>query len=265
MNERLIQRGDRKLGHEWVEWDEQSAEYFPSDTSTPAYVWLILTPVILLLCLSAVFGILVGATILFRISPGVSEVIRVVFLGIAIFISLYFVLLGVAWFLKRDIVFFNQLRRLFAGITFAIGHFLHRLGVISRDRLGNSFVKVINRFYVFSDSMQDENDNLRILLLLPRCIERSVREKIIHRATEMRIQYAIAGDGASARQAVKRYNPKTILAIACERDLVTGIRDVSLNVSLFCLSVKRPVGPCKDTIVNLDELNEFFNHSKAKK
>ena len=232
MNERLIQRGDRKLGHEWVDWDEQSAEYFPVDTSTPAYVWLVLTPVVLLLVVAALFGILSAVTVLIKISPVILEVIRVVFLSIGILIILYFVLLSVGWFLKRDIVFFTQLRRVFAGITFIIGHCLHRIGVMCRDRLGNSFVRVVNRFYLFSHSWQGENENHRILLLLPRCIERSVREKIIHRATEMKIPYAIAGDGAAARQSVKRHNPKTILAIACERDLVTGIQRLGYHLSL---------------------------------
>jgi len=67
--------------------------------------------------------------------------------------------------------------------------------------------------------------------------------------------YTAAG-GEEARAAIKQYRPTIILAIACERDLISGIKDVAEKIPVFAIPNKRPEGPCKNTDFSLSELDE---------
>lgn len=58
-----------------------------------------------------------------------------------------------------------------------------------------------------------------------------------------------------ARQMVKQARPKAIVAVACERDLTSGIQDVFPLPVLGVLN-ERPFGPCFNTRVDIDKLEE---------
>ena len=49
--------------------------------------------------------------------------------------------------------------------------------------------------------------------------------------------------------------PRCIIAVACERDLTSGIQD-SYPLPVFGILNERPNGPCLDTLVPLDRLEE---------
>lgn len=65
-----------------------------------------------------------------------------------------------------------------------------------------------------------------------------------------------AGGGEQAREAIRQYRPTFILALACERDLMSGIRDVADKIPVLAIPNKRPEGPCKNTDVYIEELEE---------
>ena len=56
-----------------------------------------------------------------------------------------------------------------------------------------------------------------------------------------------------ARQVVKETRPKAVLAIACERDLMSGIQDVYPLPAVGVLNI-RPNGPCYNTRVDMAEV-----------
>ena len=58
--------------------------------------------------------------------------------------------------------------------------------------------------------------------------------------------------GTLARQTVMKIRPKAVVAIACERDLASGIQDVYPIPSVGVLNL-RPNGPCYNTHVDLEE------------
>ena len=60
------------------------------------------------------------------------------------------------------------------------------------------------------------------------------------------VQVAIATGGTLARKVIKDKKPKLIIAVACERDLVSGLRDAS-PLPVFAIQNQRPFGPCVDT------------------
>ncbi|MDW7998250.1 MAG: DUF116 domain-containing protein [Thermodesulfovibrio sp.] len=127
------------------------------------------------------------------------------------------------------------------------------------------------------------NVNVRkILLLLPHCIQNSkcdVRltfdvfkcrrcgdckiKDLIEIAETYEIAIAIATGGTIARKVVKEIKPDAIIAVACERDLSSGIVD-TYPIHVIGILNERPFGPCIDTTVSLQKVEEalkwFINH-----
>uniref|UniRef100_A0A7C4EM20 DUF116 domain-containing protein n=1 Tax=Thermodesulfovibrio aggregans TaxID=86166 RepID=A0A7C4EM20_9BACT len=130
--------------------------------------------------------------------------------------------------------------------------------------------------------MRDTAEVNKILLLLPHCIQNSkcdVRltfdvfkcrrcgnckiKDLIELAEAYKISIAIATGGTIARKVVKEVKPDAIVAVACERDLSSGIVD-TYPLPVIGILNERPFGPCIDTTVSLqkveDALKWFINH-----
>ena len=64
------------------------------------------------------------------------------------------------------------------------------------------------------------------------------------------VPVSVATGGTLARRIVVEKKPEVIIAVACERDLTSGIQD-SYPIPVFGILNKRPFGPCFDTDVDL--------------
>jgi len=62
---------------------------------------------------------------------------------------------------------------------------------------------------------------------------------------------SVATGGTLARRIVVEKRPDVIIAVACERDLTSGIQD-SYPIPVFGILNMRPFGPCYDTDIDLD-------------
>lgn len=138
-----------------------------------------------------------------------------------------------------------------------------------------SFIKVNNEL-VLATQMKCEAKEL--LLLLPHCIQSS---RCGHRLTykidncarcgfcpisailnlrdSLGFQVAIATGGTIARRIVVQIHPKIVIAVACERDLASGIQDTH-PLPVFGVLNERPNGPCLDTCVRMETLNKAITH-----
>jgi hypothetical protein len=123
---------------------------------------------------------------------------------------------------------------------------------ISKDRIGNSFIKMHN---LITRNYIGRQKSGRFLVLLPRCLKKEARAELASRLSGDFKVYTAAG-GEEARKAIREYRPTTILAIACERDLMSGIKDVADKIPVLAIPNKRPEGPCKNTEFDLAELEE---------
>ena len=147
---------------------------------------------------------------------------------------------------------------------------------IEKDKVRRSFIKVNNELVLAQHKKPIESSKL--LLLLPHCIQSS---KCVFRLSnninnckrcgqcqmgsllEIRDKYglnlAIATGGTIARKIVINTKPKFIVAVACERDLTSGIQD-SYPLSVFGLLNERPFGPCLDTCFAYERLESIIRH-----
>lgn len=122
---------------------------------------------------------------------------------------------------------------------------------ISKDRLGYSLLEIHND--VTRMKMRKAREG-RLLVLSPRCLDRDTAEQIRALATEYDCDFYMAPTGAQARQKVVQAKPSAIIGIACERDLITGIRDVGAYFPVLGVTNKRPIGPCKGAFIDMNEL-----------
>ena len=114
----------------------------------------------------------------------------------------------------------------------------------------------------------------KLLLLLPHCLQEDecdVRitknihnckrcgkceiKDIIEIADENGLELHVATGGNLARRIVKDVRPEAIVAVACERDLTSGIAD-SYPLPILGVPNERPFGPCRNTRVDLARLEE---------
>ena len=70
-------------------------------------------------------------------------------------------------------------------------------------------------------------------------------------ASEQGARFVVATGGEEARAAVREQRPGAVFAVACERDLVEGLRDVLPRFLVQGLSNRRPEGPCRNSEIDL--------------
>jgi hypothetical protein len=108
----------------------------------------------------------------------------------------------------------------------------------------------------------------RILVLVPHCLQHSGCElkinsdiskckgcgkcdieKLASLSKDYNLNINIAAGGSSALRLIKEVKPQVVAAVACERDLVSGIRDI-YPIPVIAICNTRPEGPCKNTRVD---------------
>lgn len=151
---------------------------------------------------------------------------------------------------------------------------VQRFGLLlgfAEEQIKGSFIEVNNQIIVNSKRRYGVED---ILLLAPHCIQNSKCqnkislkpdnckrchgcqvENLLNLRDRYGIHLAIASGGSAARVFVDKYRPHVVIAVACEKDLVNGIRDTGALPVLGILN-QRPFGPCHDTRAPLNQLTE---------
>ncbi len=113
-------------------------------------------------------------------------------------------------------------------------------------------------------------DNL--LLLIPHCLQNSGCDKnlgsdiekcarcgacdvagVLRLCDRYNVKCSLAGGGRQALATVRQKGVKAVVAVACERELVDGIR-ACFPKPVFAVTNQRPNGPCKDTVVDISRI-----------
>lgn len=116
-----------------------------------------------------------------------------------------------------------------------------------------------------------------VLVLLPHCLQNSeciykVAGKIdnCHRCgrckigeilkicERLKVKVEVVSGGTAARNIVKMNCPEIIIAVACERELTSGILDVG-SIPVIAVVNERPYGPCSDTTVDTVYLEQIID------
>ena len=216
-------------------------------------VWYLLTHQGILLN-QILFTLLIGAVVVFLVIIGLG----ILFLVLALWSS-------------GGIHTPQNMMLLAVNSLFPIALSLGQLVGIDREKIRASFIAVNNQL-VHNRGVHVKPE--QVLILAPHCLQWSdCPHKItidvnncrrcgkcpiddLHRlAGTYGVKLAVATGGTLARSFVKNYRPKAIVAVACERDLTSGIQDVKDLPVMGVLNI-RPQGPCFNTLVDIKEVEK---------
>lgn len=149
-----------------------------------------------------------------------------------------------------------------------------RLFGIDKEYIRLSFISVNNDLVLAEAGRYAPKD---ILLLMPHCLQNSKCDKrltydinncdrcgkcpiagLLGLHDKYGVNLAIATGGTIARRIVVQLKPRLIIAVACHRDLSSGIQD-TYPLPVYGVLNERPHGPCLDTTVSIDRVEEMLH------
>jgi hypothetical protein len=174
---------------------------------------------------------------------------------------------------ERDFLFPHGKKQVTVKVLYPINLFLGFLLGIGRERVGESFVEFNNSLVRATKKRIDPG---RILILLPHCLQlsdcqyrvtsniRNCRKcgkckisELAEFSEKINARVAVATGGTLARKLIVDIKPTLILAVACERDLVSGILD-AYPIPVYGILNQRPNGPCFNTSVDMEKIKRGF-------
>ena len=243
---------DRKLGDEWEKWDGNLAQT-ELDVEAGRRLFLgfaVLGIVILALGFLFVWYMIKPRVVL--LSPITADVMQKgVFIVIGLLLLIFF---QTVLSIITNLNFVVRIGKLKFSITFLTPFILslgNKFGV-SYDRMGNSFIKVSNSLI---RTTRWKMTRSKVVILLPRCLRRPVQKQIIGLAKQYQCLIFTVPGGELARKIIMEQKPTAIIGVACERDLLSGIKDVK-HIPVIGIPNQRPEGPCKNTTVDFQAIED---------
>jgi hypothetical protein len=252
---------DRKLGDEWIGWDgDLAATKLTVETGKRLFLGLSILSIILL-ALGLLFAWYLIEPRLSQLNPRLAHGFRIIIFGLIFILLFVFLQTILSIIFHRNLLI--RIKKKDFSITF-MTPFILALGKkigISYDRIGNSFIKVSNSLIMTTRWKISQS---KIIILLPRCLRRPIQQQIISIANKYECLIFTVPGGELARKIIAEQKPLAVIGIACERDLLSGIRDVH-HIPVIGIPNQRPEGPCKNTTVDYKKIEDavkFFLGSK---
>jgi hypothetical protein len=245
---------DRRLGHEWDEWDGAPLPN-GGDFSTTGTRYFVFTAIglVLVSALSLVAVFLLAP----RIATITDWLPAALYWGIATFAVLslsWLGLIGAAYLTGRAILPERLAER---GLLLKTVYLAWRVGElfgVQRDWTDHAAVVVYDRLALARTRTVSSNE---LLILIPRCLSRTALDGVLDIARRYDVAAFVATRGQLARRVIRERRPRAVVAVACERDMITGLHDVAGRVPVLGLTMQLPNGPCKDAALDIGKMEEF--------
>lgn len=245
---------DRRLGHEWDKWDGKPLPNRGNFDSRPTLFlrWVGVALLVSGLLTAAAMYLLIPR--LSEIHPALATITWAILATGVVFILLWWGMLGLSFWLNRPLLPTWLAER---------GLFLRVMAVTSRvagwfgrrDWVENAAVKVYNSLALLRVRQVTTGE---MLLLVPRCLSRETLDGVLTLAGRHEVAVFVATRGQLARRVIRERRPRAVVAVACERDMVTGLHDVAGKIPVLGLTMTLPNGPCKDAALDLVQLERYM-------
>lgn len=246
---------DRRLGHEWDEWDGTPLPNRGNFDASPTrfFAWS-------LIALLAATTML--AALLYLLAPRLGLLLPtlpiILWWAVAAVVTA-----GALWWLVIAVSYVGGTALLPAPLA-ERGLFLRMMALTSRvsrwfgqrDLVENAAVKVYNRLALARVKAVQSGE---LLLLVPRCLSRATLDRVLEAAGQRDVPVFVATRGQLARRVIRERRPRAVVAVACERDMVTGLHDVAGRVPVLGLTMTLPAGPCKDAELDHETLAMYMD------
>jgi hypothetical protein len=244
---------DRRLGHEWDEWDGRPLPGAGDFTSPPGrfFRYAALT-IAVIAAASYLAAYLLGP----RLGALWAPLPRLIVLAVSALTALAW-----AWFALLAASFYGPLLLLperlaergpFLPLMRWTSQLARRFGV--RDWVEHAAVEIFNGLASRRGRKVGRGE---LLVLIPRCLAKDALDGILEVAGRYEVPVFVATRGQLARRAIRERRPRAVVAVACERDMVSGIHDVAAKIPVLGLTMRLPSGPCKDAAVDVDRFESW--------
>lgn len=235
----------------------------------------ILLGFVMMLCYVAVFGAI--WFLMTHSSEALRELIMTGFAALffctffAMGIGMLFLVVGLLRRSSSPVM--QKIGRSIVDVFYPMTMWIGRLFGVSKETIEDSYIKINNQMTVAQEKRYQPEE---ILVLAPHCLQNtSCPHKItvdvqnchrcgkctvaglLNMAEETGMHFVVASGGTFARKLAKAYQPKVIVAIACERDLTSGIKDMhAQHIPVVGVLNERPNGPCYNTTVPICKVRQ---------
>jgi len=235
---------------------------------------------IILSILSLAVLILSSFLLWYLIQPRITSFPKYVALGLKLALGIFIFGVSGGLFLivlsamtEKDFLIPYGKKQITIKVLFPINLFLAKIFGWSKEKVRESFVEVNNSLFL-AQKKRIKND--RVLVLLPQCLQKfdctykvtsdihncdrcgmCLINDIIGLKEKYGLSLAIATGGTLARKVVVEKKPTVVVAVACDRDLTSGIQDV-FPIPVYGILNQRPFGPCVNTKVDMKRLENVI-------
>jgi uncharacterized protein len=250
----------------------QEQEQYLSVIKFPAFVSLAL------IILSALYAIFLSSALK---ATGMSHTQSFIFTAVLIILLLlvaYWAVILMSTHLKLTRRWLQRSSKwMLVHIYYPLARSLGTILLTNKQTLVESFLNFNNEM-VLTDQIHVRNES--ILVLLPHCLQSEecgvrITNDIVNceecgrcdiatikkLTTTHNVLAAVASGGSLARRLIAEKKPHVIIAVACHRDLVDGVRD-AWRFPVYAILNERPNGPCNETKVSIATIEFAINRFK---
>ena len=239
---------------------------------------------VLLLLLYLTGGILysLASAMAFTVMVALSRVIPVFreyagssFLVLIALGCLFAIVMTLSIFMRRELLPFIPTRHIWMKYLVKLSQSVAKRIFLDPDKAVRSFITLNNEF-IIKKLVNRSASPERVLILLPHCIQlnscafkitsdihncrkcgKCVVADFIRLSERFGFDVFVSTGGTMARKVLIERRPDLILAVACERDLLSGIKD-TLALPVLGILNERPNGPCYNTTVSTEAVETML-------
>jgi hypothetical protein len=244
---------DRRLGHEWDEWNGRPLPRGGDFSAAPGLFFRFAA-----LTVAAATGVV--ALLLYLIGPRLGglwgplpSVLWITLAVLAGLKALYLSVLALSYYGGRNLLPERLMER---GPYLQLMNYtsLVARGFGKRDWVEHAAIDVYN---TLAERRGRRVGKGELLVLIPRCLSKQALDGVLEIAGRYEVPVFVATRGQLARRVIRERRPRAVVAVACERDMMTGLRDVAGKLPVLGLTMQLPNGPCRDASIDLTQMEKW--------
>ena len=244
---------DRRLGHEWDEWDGRPLPRAGDFSAAPGLFFRFAA-------LTVVAAAGAVALLLYLIGPRLGglwnplpRTLWITLATLAGILALYLSVLAASLYGGKNLLPERLMER---------GPYLQLMNYTSfiargfgkRDWVEHAAIDIYN---TFAERRGRKVGKGELLVLIPRCLSKQALDGVLEIAGRYEVPVFVATRGQLARRVIRERRPRAVVAVACERDMMTGLRDVAGKLPVLGLTMQLPNGPCRDAAIDLGQMEQW--------
>ena len=244
---------DRRLGHEWDEWNGRPLPNLGDFSAEPGMFFRFAA-------LTIAAATATVALLLYLVAPRLgaiwSPVPKVLWITLAVLAGLkamYLAILAASFYGRRNLLPERLMER---GPYLQLMNYTSLLAraVGKRDWVEHAAIDVYN---TLAERRGRRVGKGELLVLIPRCLSKQALDGVLEIAGRYEVPVFVATRGQLARRVIRERRPRAVVAVACERDMMTGLRDVAGKLPVLGLTMQLPNGPCRDASIDLTQMEKW--------